>query len=216
MTDDAPVKTAYRLPDGQIIHVQEELARGAQTIGFTLRGGEVVDAVRVPPPVNRVVTDPPQRMTLAERDATLEALILVIAKLLYQARECHTLGVASVIPFEHLPQAWRQDLHDAARAVVMHESLPRRQDADVAARAYLTRWLEAEAVTQAPWGTAVATQERRLLERFIERITGGLGPSVVTEVLHSYQAALCGPETRTARAQVARAAFATHTSGGVA
>ena len=152
---------------------------------------------------------------MAERDARLEALVVQIERLLYQAREAHTFGVASYVPLASLPQAWRRELHDAARAVVMNEALPRRQDADVAARAYLTRWPEAEAVTQAPWGTVAAEHERGILKRFILRITDSLGPSVVTEVLQSYQASLCGPETRTARSQVARAAFAAHT-GGVA
>jgi len=210
------VKVPYALPDGRTIYVDDDVAQGAPLIDFTLKNGTVVDAVRVSDPINRVGSRYPQRMTLAERDAKLAGIILAIEKLLYQARDCHSLGVTSVIPYEHLPQAWRQDLHAAARAAVMHESLPRRQDAEVASRAYLNRWLEAEAVTQAPWGSAAAARERALLERFILRITSALGPSIVTEVVQSYQASLCGPETRSTRAQVAHAAFTSHTTGGMA
>jgi hypothetical protein len=166
-------------------------------------------------PVNRVVSAPPQRLTLAERDARLAQIISQIEPLLYQAREAHTLGAASYVPLASLPQTWRRELHEAARAVVMNEALSRRQDADVAARAYVTRWLEAEAVTQAPWGTLAAEHERGILKRFILRITEGWGPSIVTEVMQSYQASLCGPETRVPRSQVARAAFDAHTSGGL-
>src|SRR5580765_4961245 len=166
-------------------------------------------------PVNGVVAEPVRRrLTLAERDAKLATIMQRIEALLYEAREAHTLGVATVIPFAQLPQAWRRDIHAAARAVVMHESLPHQQDADVAARAYVARWLTAEAVTQAPWGSAEAGRERDILAQFIQRITRSVGPSIVTEVRHSYQGALCGPETRTPSAQIARAMFAAHTTGG--
>lgn len=37
----------YRLPDGTIVKVDDTAAKGALVIGFTLKGGRVVDAVRV-------------------------------------------------------------------------------------------------------------------------------------------------------------------------
>lgn len=41
--------TDYRLPDGRIVAVDSTAAKGAAVIGFTLVGGQVVDAVRVAP-----------------------------------------------------------------------------------------------------------------------------------------------------------------------
>lgn len=41
--------TPYRLPDGQIVRVFEDVARGAATVTFQLAvGGRVVNAVRLP------------------------------------------------------------------------------------------------------------------------------------------------------------------------
>lgn len=39
----------YRLPNGEIVRIHDELARGAEVVSYTLVGGEVVDAVRWPP-----------------------------------------------------------------------------------------------------------------------------------------------------------------------
>ena len=38
--------TDYRLPDGRIVAVDSTAAKDAAVIGFTLKGGRVVDAVR--------------------------------------------------------------------------------------------------------------------------------------------------------------------------
>ena len=38
---------SYRLPDGTVVPVDASAAKGAPTIGFTLKGGEVVTATRV-------------------------------------------------------------------------------------------------------------------------------------------------------------------------
>lgn len=50
-TTAAPVEERpmadYRLPDGRIVKVDDTAAKGALIIGFTLAGGEIVDAVRV-------------------------------------------------------------------------------------------------------------------------------------------------------------------------
>ena len=122
------------------------------------------------------------------------------------------------VPLEALPQAWRRDLADAARAVVMHESLPRRQDADRHARAEVTRWLQAAAVTALDTVTILGTNDRFVvqaaLNRFITALTSSLGPSIVSEVVHHYQASLCSPETRSPAAQVARAVLAAPTERG--
>lgn len=39
--------TSYRLPDGRIVPVDEDVARGQATVTFTLQGGEIVEAVRL-------------------------------------------------------------------------------------------------------------------------------------------------------------------------
>ncbi len=39
--------TTYRLPDGRLVRVDASAAKGALIIGFTLQGGQVVEAVRV-------------------------------------------------------------------------------------------------------------------------------------------------------------------------
>jgi hypothetical protein len=39
---------SYRLPDGRIVQLPQDLSRGALFVSFTLRGGKVVDATRVP------------------------------------------------------------------------------------------------------------------------------------------------------------------------
>jgi hypothetical protein len=41
------VSTPYRLPSGEVVQIDEEVARGAQQLDFTLRGGEIVMAERV-------------------------------------------------------------------------------------------------------------------------------------------------------------------------
>jgi len=38
---------AYRLPDGQVVNVDATASKGAAVIGFTLKGGRIVDAVLV-------------------------------------------------------------------------------------------------------------------------------------------------------------------------
>lgn len=40
----------YRLPDGRVVPVYATASKGWTTIGFTLAGGEIVDAVKVDPP----------------------------------------------------------------------------------------------------------------------------------------------------------------------
>lgn len=37
----------YRLPSGEIVRIDSELARGAAVIDFTLKGGSIVQAARV-------------------------------------------------------------------------------------------------------------------------------------------------------------------------
>ena len=44
-----PATAPYRLPDGRIVMINEDVARGALLVSFTLVGGRVVDAVRVGP-----------------------------------------------------------------------------------------------------------------------------------------------------------------------
>jgi hypothetical protein len=39
----------YQLPDGRIVRVDATASRGAPVIDFTLKGGKIVNAVRVPP-----------------------------------------------------------------------------------------------------------------------------------------------------------------------
>lgn len=41
------VFTPYRLPDGSVVRIDEEVARGADTMGYTLAGGQLVVAIRV-------------------------------------------------------------------------------------------------------------------------------------------------------------------------
>lgn len=41
--------TPYRLPDGRIVWIREDVARGALLIDFTLKGGTVVYALRLNP-----------------------------------------------------------------------------------------------------------------------------------------------------------------------
>jgi hypothetical protein len=41
------VLTPYRLPSGEVVQIDEEVARGKQQIDFTLRGGEIVMAERL-------------------------------------------------------------------------------------------------------------------------------------------------------------------------
>ena len=40
----------YQLPDGRIVPIRADLARGALLVSFTLEGGRIVDAVRVDGP----------------------------------------------------------------------------------------------------------------------------------------------------------------------
>lgn len=57
---------AYRLPDGREIPIRAELCRWEPTCGFTLRSGEVVDAVRVeafPPAFGAGLAEELQRVT---------------------------------------------------------------------------------------------------------------------------------------------------------
>ena len=42
--------TRYQLPSGEIVDVDATAAKGALVIGFTLKGGQVVEAKRVQPP----------------------------------------------------------------------------------------------------------------------------------------------------------------------
>jgi hypothetical protein len=46
---DVVVFTHYSLPNGEIVKIQEELARGAATIDYTLKGGDIVTATRMLP-----------------------------------------------------------------------------------------------------------------------------------------------------------------------
>lgn len=41
------VLTPYQLPGGEIVKIDEEVARGARRLDFTLKGGEIVDAWRL-------------------------------------------------------------------------------------------------------------------------------------------------------------------------
>lgn len=41
-----PPTTPYQLPSGQVVDILTEVARGAATVSFQMRGGEVVDATR--------------------------------------------------------------------------------------------------------------------------------------------------------------------------
>jgi hypothetical protein len=117
--------------------------------------------------------------------------------LLYEARYAHVLGVPRVIPFDSLPRAWQQDVRDEARMVVMRQSTTRRERAEAAARRELTRWLEVHALAAAKGVVGVLGESRELflvtaaLRRFINDITVGLGPSVVSEVQWALQQALC-------------------------
>ncbi len=47
--------TNYRLPDGRIVPVDATAAKGALVIGFTLKGGRVVDAIRADAMPPRVI-----------------------------------------------------------------------------------------------------------------------------------------------------------------
>lgn len=46
---DVVTWSAYRLPDGRTVAINDDVARGAATVDFTLVSGEVVEAVRVEP-----------------------------------------------------------------------------------------------------------------------------------------------------------------------
>jgi len=45
----------YRLPDGRVVQVDASAAKDARVIGFTLVGGEIVDAIAV---TTRPAVDP--------------------------------------------------------------------------------------------------------------------------------------------------------------
>ena len=133
------------------------------------------------------------KMTTDEQREKLDAVERAVELLLYAAREAHTAGVATYVPFDALPKAWRADLAAAARGVVMAESLERRQRAELAARAYVERWMRAEAMSVSTdqfslWQEQLA---REVLSTFIHNITRAGGPSIVSEVLGAYQGALC-------------------------
>ncbi len=135
----------------------------------------------------------PVKMTTTEQAEKLAAVQHAVELLLYAAREAHTAGVATYVPFESLPKAWRADLEAAARGVVMAESLERRHRADCAARAYVERWMHAEAlgVESEQWALWQQQVARAALGDFIRNITRSVGPSIVSEVLGAYQGALC-------------------------
>jgi hypothetical protein len=42
-----PDHDAYLLPTGEVVRLARDLTRGAWVVDFTLRGGQVVDAVRL-------------------------------------------------------------------------------------------------------------------------------------------------------------------------
>jgi hypothetical protein len=44
---DKPTHDAYLLPTGEVVRLARDLTRGAWTVDFTLKGGQVVDAVRL-------------------------------------------------------------------------------------------------------------------------------------------------------------------------
>jgi hypothetical protein len=44
---DGYVSTPYQLPSGEIVKIDEDVARGARRIDFTLKGGKIVDAWRL-------------------------------------------------------------------------------------------------------------------------------------------------------------------------
>lgn len=57
--------TDYRLPDGRIVRVDSTAAKGAAFIGFELKGGRVVEAVRADIPLPLSAAD----LALARRIA---------------------------------------------------------------------------------------------------------------------------------------------------
>jgi len=137
------------------------------------------------------------RLTPAERDARLEALLAQMEALLYEARDAHALGGARVIPLDALPSSWRQEVRDEARLALMRQSASRRQAADLVTRRELVHWLAAESdlVLTGVVGVIGEPSDKfigaTLLRRFINRITSPIGPSVITEVLGLYHGALC-------------------------
>jgi len=96
-----------------------------------------------------------------------------------------------------------QTIRDDARAVVMRQSQANRDAADLHARAELQHWLAAESITVLDGisGQYDKLDAAAVLRQFIRQITSGSGPSIVSEVLWSYQESLL------------KAASTTHTSG---
>jgi hypothetical protein len=39
--------TKYRLPNGEVVDIQDDVARGAPTVSFTMKGGEIVEATKI-------------------------------------------------------------------------------------------------------------------------------------------------------------------------
>jgi hypothetical protein len=53
--------TKYQLPNGDVVDIQEDVARGEPTVSFTMKGGEIVEATKV------VWVDPAILLTVGTR-----------------------------------------------------------------------------------------------------------------------------------------------------
>lgn len=156
-------------------------------------------------------TEPHHSFTLAERDVRLSTQARIIRAALFESLKAHAFGEMDHLRIEDLPEASRTRLHEMAIATVQRVGGATQEQAirrtTIHARHWLESYVHSPLALAEIEGSAIFRLCRRILTNFIDLLLPVEAPTLVTEILTTYEHELTQPCLMGERGQRFKAAW---------